>query len=1002
MHSRFRAPTLLTALALGLTGCSDAPTPAADEPAVDDSSRVQQEIVTVTLTEGTNLAVAVTSAGERRVLAIQGQLFIDDSGEGTMRALTDAYLDAREPQLDSTGERVAFHGYANGTWDIFEVEIATGAVSALTTGPFDDREPQYSPDGTEVAFSSDRGGRYDIWLRAADGQLTQFTTTDGNASSPSFSSDGSSIAYANDGFDGASVVVSSRDGETRTIATSDGSIAGVSFGADDRLIAFQERTVVDGEIVTRLATVEVESGAITTHSADDADVFPFRAGWVGADLVFAADGVVKRKRLDSPAEVWPFAADVDLTRDRYTRRARDYDASKERPVLGLRTPQISEDGTSVFFAALGDLWRWRPETEELTQLTDDPYAEISFALSPNEREIALVSDRSGTPKLYVLDLESMETTPIDIPADGVSGPQWSPDGNQIAVFTAIPTNPLGAQIIVIDRRDGSQEPILTPLPAMPLSWSRDGQRLAVARLNPYSSRYREGVYELIVANTNDGTTHKIVPTEHRSIRDAVLSPDGAMTYTQGGLLHRLELDDELAALESGGTVTAELTDTPAWSAGGSYLVYQNGNAIKRLEAASGRVDDISPPLTYRLDEPSDVYIVRAGKVFTSDPGADGYLENVDIRIEGGRIVSIGPIDDSSDLEIVDATDQAVIPGLFEMHAHMGTTSETQGRTWLAFGVTTVRDPGADPYTAKATQEAWDSGRRIGPRTHVTGFLADGNRVYYSMAEGIVSDAHLDLVLERIEKLELDFVKTYVRFPDQWQRRVVDFAHGLGIPVSSHELYPAVAHGMDHVEHIGGTSRRGYQPKVSAKGRSYGDVVTLLAESGMGITPTAVLPGFAVIALDEPDWFETPQFDYFYGVERKMAYRAMAGRFGGGAAADTADSNGRFLRALTDRGALVVSGTDSPFVPYGAGLHAEFRLYARGGLSSAEILRTATIQAARAAGVDAELGSITPGKLADLVIVDGDPLADIRDADNVVMTIKNGRRYALDDLLRLPE
>ena len=994
---------LLACLVLGLAACSESPAPeppAAGPPA--STSSIDQQTIKVTLTEGTNLAVDSTADGQIRVLAIQGQLFVSHA-DGTTRALTDAYRDTREPQLDATGEHVVFHGYANGTWDIWQADIATGEVRALTNGPFDDREPQLSPDGNSLAFSSDRGGSYDIWVRNPEGAIEPFSTTDGDASSPAWSPDGASIAYALDSGPGSSLHIATRNGEPRTLTTSSGSIAGVSWRDDGRVIAFQERTIVDGAILTRLATVDVEDGTVTTQTPSDADVFPFRATWLDDDtLVYAADGFVWRDAADAPPETWPFAVDIELTRDRYTRRSRDYDAATLRTVRGIRTPQISDDGTTVFFSALGDLWRWRPNEDQLTRVTDDPFAEISFALSPDETEIALVSDKSGAPRLYVLDLETGAEEAIDIEADGVSGPRWSPNGEEIAVFTAVPTNPLGAQIVVINRRDGSQRPILDPLPEMTLSWSQNGDRLAVARLNPYSSRYREGIYELVVADAASGTTHTVVPTQHRSIRDAVLAPDGSMTYTQGGVLHRLELDANLAALESGGAVTTELTGAPAWSAAGSYLIYQNGDALKRLHAASGRVEDITPPLTFQLDEPTETYVVRAGRVFTGE--SDDYRENVDIFVDRGRIDRIVPAGevDLTDVTVVDATDHVVIPGLFEMHAHMGTTSETQGRTWLAFGVTTVRDPGADPYTAKETQEAWDSGRRAGPRTHVTGFLADGNRVYYSVAEGIVSDAHLERVLARIERLELDFVKTYVRFPDQWQRRVVKFAHELGIPVSSHELYPAVAHGMDHVEHIGGTSRRGYQPKVSAKGRSYGDVVTLLAESGMGITPTAVLPGFAVIALDEPDWFETAPFDYFYGERRKTLYRMMAGRFGGGAAPDTAANNGRFLRTLTDRGALVVSGTDSPFVPYGAGLHAELRLYARAGLSSAEILRTATIQAARAAGVDAELGTITPGKLADLVIVDGDPLANIADADNVVMTIKNGRRYPLADLLALPE
>jgi imidazolonepropionase-like amidohydrolase len=332
---------------------------------------------------------------------------------------------------------------------------------------------------------------------------------------------------------------------------------------------------------------------------------------------------------------------------------------------------------------------------------------------------------------------------------------------------------------------------------------------------------------------------------------------------------------------------------------------------------------------------------------------------------------------------------------------MGLSSESQGRTWLAFGVTSVRDPGANPYVAKERQEAWNSHRRIGPRTHVTGYLADGNRVYYSFAEGVTSAAHLERALDRANRLELDFIKTYVRLPDHWQRRVVEYAHSIGIPVSSHELYPAVAHGADHVEHIGGTSRRGYQPKVSALGYSYNDVVRLLAESGMGLTATVVLPGYAVIAAEESDFFTTRQFQTFYGNTVREAALVRARLYASSAAA-TVKANGRLLRDLIAADALLVTGTDSPFVPYGAGLHAEFRLFERAGLTPFQILHAATMKSAQATGVADDLGSIEVGKLADIVLVEGDPLNEIRDADNVILTIKNGRAYTLDALLKPEE
>ena len=122
------------------------------------------------------------------------------------------------------------------------------------------------------------------------------------------------------------------------------------------------------------------------------------------------------------------------------------------------------------------------------------------------------------------------------------------------------------------------------------------------------------------------------------------------------------------------------------------------------------------------------------------------------------------------------------------------------------------------------------------------------------------------------------------------------------------------------------------------------------------------------------------------------------RMFGSGAASTVEANGQLLRDLAAANALMVSGTDSPFSPFGAGLHAELRLYALAGLSPRDVLRAATVKAAIAAGVEHDLGTIKVGKVADIVIVDGDPLADIRDADNVVMTIKGGKVYSLADLI----
>ncbi len=997
------------ALLTALVGCAEpGPSPAAtDVQTVRPATTAPgPAVVDVTVTEGTNLALALDPGGERIVISIQGVLFILPASGGAATALTDYYQDAREPVWSPDGATIAYQGYAAGNWDLYALPADGGIPRALTSGPFDDREPTFAPGGA-LLFSSDRAGNYDIWMRnGEDAEPHQVTRTPADEHSPAVAADGR-IAWVA-GLDRARSEIwlaDSDGGNPRRLAAEAGRLAGLSWLPGDAALSYQIFTRgAAGDPVTELRRLDLRGEGPVRISAPGEDVFPFRAEWRDATVWYAADGRIRQRAADGAGDVVdvPFSATFELNRPPYARRVREHDSRTPQRALGVVSPALSPDGSRVTFTALGDLWLWDPAVEALTRITDDPAAEQHPAWSPDGTQIAYVTDAPAgaaspaqrRPALRLYDLATGNQQPIAALQTGVAFPSWSPDGTRLALFAEIPGNPLGAQLTIVDLASRSAIPVGDPIPAQPISWSVDGNHVAAAALDPYSRRYREGVYGLRVAPLAAGAAVMVQPVAHQSMLDAVLAPaGGAMTYVTGANLYQVTLDENFGVVGAPRRLNRELTDNPSWSPGGEHIVYMSGARMKRLHVPSGSIDDITPPLQWSPEQPDGAWTLRVGKLF--DGTGPGYRDNVDIRISGNRIVAVGPAEPGA--EVVDASDKAAYPGLFEMHAHLGATSATQGRAWLAYGITSVRDPGSNPYLAKARQEAWDSGRRRGPRTHVTGFLADGNRVYYSVAEGLIDEAHLALALERIEALELDFVKTYVRLPDHWQAQVVRFAHDRGIPVSSHELFPAAAHGMDHVEHIGGTSRRGYQPKVTLLGNSYGDVVELLSRSGMGITATTVLPGFSVIAASQPDLFATPQFSHFYGESARQRYVGLARRFGAGAGA-TAAAHGALLRALTERDALLVTGTDAPFVPYGAGLHAELRLYADAGLEPWQVLRSATRNSADAAGVLDDLGTLEPGKLADLVVVSGDPLSDIADADNVVMTVKNGVAYPIEALL----
>jgi imidazolonepropionase-like amidohydrolase len=474
-----------------------------------------------------------------------------------------------------------------------------------------------------------------------------------------------------------------------------------------------------------------------------------------------------------------------------------------------------------------------------------------------------------------------------------------------------------------------------------------------------------------------------------------------LAFVEDGRLSVVAVNEKGETAGAPRRLSPDLADSPGWSGDSKYLVYLSMDRLKKVDIETGRIEEIPLQLEWQPEKITGTLVVHAGRMF--DGKSADYHRDVDIVIEGNRIKEIRPHSESLHRgNWIDATDKTVIPGLFEMHAHQGIgLGEKQGRVWLAFGVTSVREPGTEPYEALESRESWTSGKRPGPREFFCGRLFDGNRVFYSIAEGMASDSHVDLALERARRLDYDMIKTYVRLPDAVQKKIVAAAHKMGIPTSSHEIYPAAANGMDAVEHTGATSRRGYSPKLSATGRSYDDVIEILARSGMNYTPTLILPGLPLIIAENPDVLKNPQFLALYGEQTAQRLATASNAARNPAFQASIAAQGKTVQAVLKAGGRVTAGTDSPFLPYGFALQLELQILVRAGLTPFEALRSATLWPAEALGVAQDLGSIERGKLADMVIIDGDPLSKIEDTLKVTTTIKNGRPYLIKDLLAAP-
>src|SRR5262249_47053669 len=339
-----------------------------------------------------------------------------------------------------------------------------------------------------------------------------------------------------------------------------------------------------------------------------------------------------------------------------------------------------------------------------------------------------------------------------------------------------------------------------------------------------------------------------------------------------------------------------------------------------------------------------------------------------------------------------------MPGLIESHTHIQMEGklygDRQGRIWLAYGITTVRNPSSQVYRALENREAIDAGARVGPRTFTTGEGIDGPRIYYDMMRPITSDAQLELELDRVRAMDYDLIKTYVRLPFNHQQAVVEWAHAHGIPVSSHYLYPAVAFGIDAIEHMGATSRLGYpQQKTSRLGHSYQDFVDLVTQSGIVLTPT--LAQSRVLLVRDPSPLEDDRVQTLFPPGALADVRAGIRRIVGPdpAVSEAALARqGKTLQAIVRGGGRVTAGTDAPLDSIALSLHSNLRAMVQYGLTPLEALRAATSVAADALGMGEDLGTIEPGKLADLVFVTGDPLADVAAAANVRRVMQNGVLY----------
>jgi len=379
-----------------------------------------------------------------------------------------------------------------------------------------------------------------------------------------------------------------------------------------------------------------------------------------------------------------------------------------------------------------------------------------------------------------------------------------------------------------------------------------------------------------------------------------------------------------------------------------------------------------------------------------------------VLLEGGKITKVGPaasVAVPKQARVIQAQGKTVLPGLWDMHAHF--QQAEWGPAYLAAGVTTVRDCGNEFAYINTVQRAIDGGQGVGPRILKAG-LIDGTGERTLGIELANTPAEAVRLVQRYKAHGFAQIKLYSSVKPAVVRAVCTEAHRLGLTVTGHipdgmTLLQGVAAGMDQVNHLNYVVRllrRNADGSVILTDTTAARVFAFLKAHRTVIDPTVGVFELAYrstkddIMAIEPGYLRLPQaLQALYvnmGTEPAEAAKM----------APYIASYPRLVQALHAHGIAVVAGTDMGFP--GTSLARELELYVQGGLTPMQALQTATIAAARALNLDARAGSLDVGKQADLVIIDGDPLATIRDIRQVRLVVKAGQVYEPAQLRRLAD
>lgn len=384
----------------------------------------------------------------------------------------------------------------------------------------------------------------------------------------------------------------------------------------------------------------------------------------------------------------------------------------------------------------------------------------------------------------------------------------------------------------------------------------------------------------------------------------------------------------------------------------------------------------------------------SGATLVDATGAAPIADSV-VIVRNGRIGAAGPRSQVAippNMTVVDAKGQTLLPGLWEMHTHF--SGVEFGPALLAAGITTARDCGGEFDYLVAQRDAVEKGVAVSPRLLLAGLVDAGGLKAFGHVTAETPEQGRAMV-NRYHAAGFRQIKLYTYLTPEVIQAIAAEAHRLGMSVTGHvpqvfNAFQGVEAGMDQINHlfyITSVMRTpvGTRGPVDINSEAARKALKFFKDHHTVIDPTVGWSEMASHAKEtdvtsfEPGITKAPFF-------LNAKFRAM----NGGSTAEARAQNLAVIGALHRAGIAIVPGSDTGLVGYG--LHRELELYVQAGMTPLQAIQSATIVSARAMNLDRDSGTVEPGKRADLILVDGNPIANISDIRKVSRVVANGRLY----------